>query len=174
MSGPKESGPSVFMEAEEYITKMNAARASDELERLGAQQRELMEKLRNDGGGYNTRTKKLALSALEDLMVRQLDAVERLLSPSSGVANLRSLSRRQNTQTSLTLKILQDAGRPMHIKDIVDQLRIWHGVKCTPETLSSALLKRINAGDPIDRSAPNTFEYTGDDASPAGSDNNQE
>jgi hypothetical protein len=70
------------------------------------------------------------------------------------------------SQTSLSIDILKDAGRPMHISALLGALDA-RGVQTTRESLVSAVckkLKKLASVGPFVRTAPNTFGLAGRDA----------
>ncbi len=52
--------------------------------------------------------------------------------------------------------VLVNTGRPMHISVLLDALA-QQGVKCSRDTLTSALTKRLAPNGPFVRTAPGTF-----------------
>jgi len=53
--------------------------------------------------------------------------------------------------------ILNSAGHPLHISDIIELAEKWHQTKLQRDSIVSALLKKINAGRTFIRTAQNTF-----------------
>lgn len=60
------------------------------------------------------------------------------------------------SRTSNTIDILTQAGRPLHIRDILDALES-RGLPASRDSLVSALTKQLVPSGPIVRTAPNTF-----------------
>jgi hypothetical protein len=53
--------------------------------------------------------------------------------------------------------ILNTAGRPLHVSDIIRMAEKEHQVQLNRDSIVSAILKKINAGQTFIRTAPNTF-----------------
>jgi len=53
--------------------------------------------------------------------------------------------------------ILQEAGQPLHVSQIIRLAKQEHGVELQRDSIVSALLKKVNAQQGIVRTAPNTF-----------------
>jgi uncharacterized protein YpuA (DUF1002 family) len=64
----------------------------------------------------------------------------------------------KRTSNMITVQnILNDAGHPLHISDIIDRAMEKYQVQLNRDSLVSAILKKINAGQTFIRTAPNTF-----------------
>jgi hypothetical protein len=57
----------------------------------------------------------------------------------------------------LVQNILASAGHPLHVVDIIQLAEKNHQVKLNRDSIVSAILKKINAGQTFIRTAPNTF-----------------
>jgi hypothetical protein len=60
--------------------------------------------------------------------------------------------------------VLDGAGRPLHVSEIIRMAEQDHQVRLNRDSIVSAILKKINAGQTFIRTAPNTFAlktYTG-------------
>jgi hypothetical protein len=60
--------------------------------------------------------------------------------------------------------VLDGAGRPLHVSEIIRMAEQDHQVRLNRDSIVSAILKKINAGQTFIRTAPNTFSlktYTG-------------
>lgn len=53
--------------------------------------------------------------------------------------------------------VLRNAGQPLHVSEIIIRAKQDHGVELSRDSIVSALLKKVNAGQGIVRTAPNTF-----------------
>ena len=53
--------------------------------------------------------------------------------------------------------VLTDAGRPLHVSDIIRLAEKGYQVQLNRDSIVSAILKKINAGQTFIRTAPNTF-----------------
>lgn len=67
---------------------------------------------------------------------------------------------RPNKRTSnidIVLDVLQSAGRPLHVTEIIDLAKREHATELSRDSIVSALLKKVHAGQGVVRTAPNTF-----------------
>jgi hypothetical protein len=96
------------------------------------------------------------LSFYETLFLAQLRAVRQLKSPKP-----RKTRRKEDKSMSnmdMSIDILQKAQRPLHISEIIAQVKTKYGVTLDRESLVSALVKKVHRRQGLSRSAPNTFE----------------
>jgi hypothetical protein len=66
-------------------------------------------------------------------------------------------SKKRTSIIDLVEQILKDAGRPLHISEIIEIAAKDHDVKLERDSVVSFLIKRIKAGKVFSRTAPNTF-----------------
>ena len=98
------------------------------------------------------------LEVLEAISKAQLNTLRRLRRPSTkevrpgGAKAPKSMS-----QVDMVYDILQSAGRPLHISEILARVSKRHGLVLDRESIVSALAKRIARKDRFVRTAPNTF-----------------
>jgi hypothetical protein len=59
---------------------------------------------------------------------------------------------------SMAMDILQKARKPLHISEILAQVKAKHGVSLDRESLVSAMVKKVHRNQGVIRTAPNTFE----------------
>ncbi len=57
----------------------------------------------------------------------------------------------------MAMDILQQARKPLHISEILDQVKAKHRVSLDRESLVSALVKKVHRHQGLTRTAPNTF-----------------
>jgi hypothetical protein len=57
----------------------------------------------------------------------------------------------------MAMDILQGARKPLHISEILTQVKTKHGVSLDRESLVSALVKKMHRNQGVTRTAPNTF-----------------
>ena len=84
--------------------------------------------------------------------VRQLrdrKAVKRKPKKKEGMSNM-----------DMAMDILQQARKPLHISEILDQVKAKHRVSLDRESLVSALVKKVHRNQGLTRTAPNTFSAT--------------
>jgi hypothetical protein len=96
------------------------------------------------------------LSFYESLTLAQLRTLRQLKSP-----KLKKAKRPEDKGMSnmdMTIDILRRAPKPLHISEIIAQVKAKYGVTLDRESLVSALVKKVHRGQGLSRSAPNTFE----------------
>ena len=65
--------------------------------------------------------------------------------------------RERTSKIDIVLDVLQAAGRPLHVTEIIDQAKQEHSTELSRDSIVSALLKKVHAGQGVVRTAPNTF-----------------
>ena len=98
------------------------------------------------------------LSFYESLFAAQLRIIRQLKSPKTKKPKGKKVKSRSNID--MALDILQRAQRPLHISEILAQVKTKHGISLDRESLVSALVKKVHRNQGVNRSAPNTFEAT--------------
>ena len=96
------------------------------------------------------------LSFHESLFSAQLRAVRQLKSPKAKKG--KRVEDKGMSNMDMAIDILQRAQRPLHISEIIAQVKTKHGVTLDRESLVSALVKKVHRRQGLSRSAPNTFE----------------
>jgi hypothetical protein len=96
------------------------------------------------------------LSFYESLFVAQLRTVRQLKSPRPKKAKRREDKGMSNM--NMAIDILQRAQRPLHISEVIAQVKTKYGVTLDRESLVSALVKKVHRRQGLSRPAPNTFE----------------
>jgi patatin-like phospholipase/acyl hydrolase len=80
------------------------------------------------------------------------------------VERFQQQDRRQPQQRTSNIDIVQhvlnSAGHPLHVSDIIQLAQKNYDVKLNRDSIVSAILKKINAGQTFIRTAPNTFALT--------------
>lgn len=66
-------------------------------------------------------------------------------------------SHKRTSNIDIVLGVLQSAGRPLHVTEIIDQAKHDYAIELSRDSIVSALLKKIQAGKGVIRTAPNTF-----------------
>jgi hypothetical protein len=96
------------------------------------------------------------LSFYESLFLAQLRAVRQLKSPKprrtqkgeeKGISNM-----------DMAVDILRRSRGPLHISEIIAQVKTRYGVTLDRESLVSALVKKVHRRQGLSRTAPNTFQ----------------
>ncbi len=96
------------------------------------------------------------LSFHEELLSAQLHAVRRLKKP---LKNKPKLTKGEGmSKMEMAIDILRQARRPLHVSEILAQIKAQHGVTVDRESLVSALVKKVHRHQGVLRTAPNTFE----------------
>jgi hypothetical protein len=96
------------------------------------------------------------LSFYESLFLAQLRTVRQLKSPKPKKA--KRLEQKGMSNMGMVMDILRRAQRPLHISEIIAQVKTKYGVPLDRESLVSALVKKVHRHQGLSRSAPNTFE----------------
>jgi hypothetical protein len=96
------------------------------------------------------------LSFYESLFLAQLRTVRQLKSPKP--KKPKGIEDKSMSKMDMAIDILQRAQRPLHISEIIAQVKTRHGVTLDRESLVSALVKKVHRRQGLSRSAPNTFE----------------
>lgn len=98
------------------------------------------------------------LSLYESLFSAQLRLVRQLKAPRRTKPKPRPGKSMSNID--MALDILRQARRPLHVSDLLAQVRDKHGVSLDRESLVSALVKKVRRNQGVARTAPNTFQVT--------------
>jgi hypothetical protein len=96
------------------------------------------------------------LSFHERLFLAQLRTVRQLKSPKP--KKTKRKGEKSMSNMGMAMDILQRAQSPLHISEIIAQVKTQYGVTLDRESLVSALVKKVHRRQGLSRSAPNTFE----------------
>jgi hypothetical protein len=96
------------------------------------------------------------LSFYESLFLAQLRAVRQLKTPKAKKA--KQTEEKSMSNMDMAIDILRKAQKPLHISEIIAQVKSKYGVTLDRESLVSALVKKVHRHQGLSRSAPNTFE----------------
>ncbi len=96
------------------------------------------------------------LSFYESLFSAQLRAIRQLKSPKPRKA--KEGERKSMSNMYMVTDILQRAQRPLHVSEIIAQVKSKYGVTLDRESLVSALVKKVHRRQGVSRTAPNTFQ----------------
>ncbi len=103
--------------------------------------------------------KKIILETLETLLELQLRSVRQALGKKERqVDTTRPRGRRRKSLVDLSLIILTDEQRPVHVDELVEMLTERYGRVTDRDSLSSALAKKAKRGVLVRRTSPATFE----------------
>ena len=95
------------------------------------------------------------LSFYESLFSAQLRTLRQLKSPKPRKGKERE--KKGISNMDMALDILRLAQRPLHISEIIAQVKAKYGVELDRESLVSALVKKVHRHQELSRTAPNTF-----------------
>lgn len=93
------------------------------------------------------------LHAFEVSLEAQLRAVRRLR---KGEAEERP-RRKSMSQVDMAYDILQRAGQPLHVSEIIDRVEKVYGQRIDRESIASALVKKVRRGNRFVRTDKNVF-----------------
>jgi hypothetical protein len=92
----------------------------------------------------------------ENLFSAQLRAVRQL--KSSKPKRTKGTKERGMSNMDMATDILRRARQPLHISEIIAQVKARHGVELDRESLVSALVKKVHRRQGLIRTAPSTFQ----------------
>jgi hypothetical protein len=95
------------------------------------------------------------LHLCESLLSAQLRVVRQLKAPKPTKPKREAFKGMSNI--SMALDILRRAPKPLHVSEIIAQVKTKYGVTVDRESLVSALVKKIHRQPGLSRTAPNTF-----------------
>ena len=101
--------------------------------------------------------KTAVLDAIEVSLEAQLKAVKRLR---AGPPQPRA-ARKGTSQIQMVHDVLRRAGKPLHVKEIIERVEKAHGIKLDRESIVSTLVKKVNRGDRFVRTDKNVFGLKG-------------
>ena len=96
------------------------------------------------------------LSFYESLFLAQLRTVRQLKSPKP--KRTKRTEDKSMSNMGMAIDILRRAQRPLHVSEIIAQVKAKHGVALDRESLVSALVKKVHRRQGLSRTAPNTFQ----------------
>ena len=96
------------------------------------------------------------LSFYENLFSAQLRAVRQLKSPKP--KRTKGVKEKGMSNMDMATDILRRAQQPLHVSEIIAQVKARHGVDLDRESLVSALVKKVHRRQGLIRTAPNTFQ----------------
>ena len=111
------------------------------------------------------------LDIIETLLKAQLKAVSELRNKKDGIESGDSPdvenrpSKTRMSQTAMAYEVLVQAGRPLHILEIVRMTQTVFGVSLSRDTLVSAMIKKAVLGQQFVKTGKNTFGILGRDQS---------
>ena len=103
-----------------------------------------------------SKTQEWFLSFYESLFLAQLRTVRQLKSPKP--KKTRQAAQKGMSNIDMAIDILRRAQRPLHISEMIAQVKTKYGVTLDRESLVSALVKKLHRRQGLSRTAPNTFQ----------------
>jgi len=101
--------------------------------------------------------KDVFLEAMAACLKAQLRAVRRL----RGEAEPQKPRVRRKSQVDLVYDVLLEAGRPLHVTEIIKRVEMAHGVRLDRESIVSALCKKVGRKERLVRTDRNTYALKG-------------
>jgi hypothetical protein len=68
--------------------------------------------------------------------------------------------RKRTSKIGIACNVLNDAGKPLHVSEILQLAKEVYDVQLDRDSIVSAMLKKVNAGQTFIKTAPNTFALT--------------
>jgi len=96
------------------------------------------------------------LDLFDSMLSAQLRVVRQLKNPKPLKGKPKTDKGMSNI--SVALDILHQAHKPLHISEILAQVKAKHKISLDRESLVSALVKKVHRNQGLTRTAPNTFE----------------
>ncbi len=96
---------------------------------------------------------KSVLHAFEVTLEAQLKAIKRLR---AGEVEEKPVKKRVS-QISMVYDVLERAGQPLHINEIINRVEMVYGQRIDRESIVSALIKKVKRGDRFVRTGKNIF-----------------
>jgi len=93
----------------------------------------------------------LYLQYNKDIAIAKLKIIEHFQKQGRGQA------KKRTSNIDIVQNVLNSAGRPLHVSDIIQMAQKHYQVQLNRDSIVSAILKKINAGETFIRTAPNTF-----------------
>ena len=97
-------------------------------------------------------------SFYESLLSAQLRVVRQLKNPKS--LKQKPSKNQGMSNIKMAIDILQKAKQPLHISEIIAQVKVKHDLTLDRESLVSALVKKVHQNQGLIRTAPNTFQIS--------------
>lgn len=100
--------------------------------------------------------REVILEVFEASLEAQLRAVRRLKTTKEKIST--EIVNKGMSQVDLAYDILIKAATPLHVNEIINQIKKTHHVEVDRESLVSALTKKISRGNRFSRTGKNTFK----------------
>ncbi len=108
-------------------------------------------------------SRQLILETIETLLEIQLGSIRQILGrKDSSRDSIRRRERKRKSLVDLSVEILTEEQRPVHVDELVDLLLQRHDRMTDRDSLSSALAKKAKQGILVSRVAPAVFATRGE------------
>lgn len=97
----------------------------------------------------------IILEAVEASLEAQLSAIRRLRNKSAEATKAKTTKGK--SQIGMVVDVLTEAKQPLHLNAIIEQVQARFGVRLDPDSIGSALTKRVVKKERFARTAKNTF-----------------
>lgn len=97
--------------------------------------------------------------AVEASLEAQLRAIRKLR---SSPHEPKQSTKKSTSQIAMVHGVLQAAGKPLHVSEIIERIEKAHGVRLDRESIVSTLVKKIKRGDRFVRTDKNVFALKGE------------
>ena len=98
------------------------------------------------------------LSVFEAMLEAQLRAIRRLRAGEPA----EKPKKERLSQIDMVYDVLQRAGKPLHVTEIIDRVEKLHGLRLDRESIVSTLVKKVRRGDRFVRTDKNVFASKGE------------
>jgi hypothetical protein len=98
------------------------------------------------------------LTLYESMLSAQLRVVRQLKTPKP--SKPKPQTKAGMSKIYMALDILHQAHKPLHVSEILAQVKAKHKITLDRESLVSALVKKLHRDQGLTRTGPNTFEAT--------------
>jgi hypothetical protein len=99
--------------------------------------------------------REIILEAMEASLEAQLSAIRKLRKKPELVAEVKT--SKGKSQIGMVRDVLEEARQPLHLNVIIDRVQARFGVRLDPDSIGSALTKRVVKKELFIRPAKNTF-----------------
>jgi len=100
-------------------------------------------------------TKELAV-LLQELLKAQVGVIRKYLK-NAEASKSKEKKPPRTSQIAMVRDILQSAGKPLHISEIISEVNERYGIALDRDSLVSGLSKKVHKGTMFIRTAPSTF-----------------
>ena len=99
--------------------------------------------------------REIILEAMEASLEAQLSAIRKLRKGPVGTSEPKG--SKGKSQISMVVDVLSEAAQPLHLNVIIERVQARFGVRLDPDSIGSAITKRVVKKELFSRPAKNTF-----------------